>query len=254
MSMTTYPIPDTLPELTITATDFIEGLSTYADEAGLGKNSAATIQSDLNRATVLDAEYEAVRGSKSAALYPALRKADKEGRGFITQAKKPLAFHLGEDWSEKWIMAGLKNGTTQVPKTLEGRETLLADLAAYFAKHPGHEVVGFGVTAARARQLYLALAGARAAVEAQKDGQKAARSARDKAITTLRKRIRATISELDLQLEADSPVWASLGLTPPAQKVKASRKSKTKAVEAKITTATASTRITADATEVALAK
>ena len=109
------------------------------------------------------------------------------------------------------------------------------------------------MTAANAKKVHLALAGARAAVKAQKDGQKAARSDRDKAITTLRKRLRATISELDLQLEADSPVWASLSLTPPAQKVKAPRKSKTKAIEA-TGAPVASTRTAPAPTEVALAK
>lgn len=73
------------------------------------------------------------------------------------------------------------------------------------------------MTAAAARQIHAALEGARKAVEDQKAGQKAARSKRDKAISTLRKRLRATISELDLN-DASPEVWASMKLTPPAKR------------------------------------
>jgi len=223
MSLTNYAIPDNLPELTTTSTDFIDGLTTYGAAAGIVQNTPETIQADLDRAVAADVAYEAARAAATPALRSALRKADAAGRTFIAQAKKPLSFHLGDDWSERWRVAGFGNGTTQAPRKVAEREQLLADLAKYFQDNPGHEVSDFEVNAARANQLHADLKSARSAVDTQKKDQKDARSARDKAITNLRKRLRATISELDLRLDADSLIWAAVGLTPPAQKVRARR-------------------------------
>jgi len=225
MSQSTYAIPSSLEDLTTIANDFTSGLSTYGETAGLVLNTGPNIQKDLERATKLDAEYEAIRGHAKG-LNVELRRANAAAKRFITQAKKPISLHLGDDWNEKWGIAGFGERTTAIPLAVPARIQLLKDLAKYFTDHPAHQVKEFGVTAATARQVHAALEGARKAVEAQKAGQKAARSSRDKAISTLRKRLRATISELDLN-DASNEVWASMKLTPPAKRnVRRTRRTK----------------------------
>jgi hypothetical protein len=235
MSQSTYAIPSKMEDLTTFANDFTSGLATYGDIAGVVLNTGANIQKDLDRATKLDAEYEGIRGNAKG-VYLELRRANAAAKRFITQAKKPISFHLGEDWSEKWGMAGFGDGTTAIPLSVPARIQLLKDLAKYFADHPGHQIKDFGVTAAAARQHHATLLGAAKAVEDQKAGQKAARASRDKAISTLRKRLRSTISELDLN-DVGNEVWSSMKLTPPAKR-NARRPSRTTAdapVKGKVT-------------------
>jgi hypothetical protein len=107
------------------------------------------------------------------------------------------------------------------------------------------------VTAARATQLHADLKSARSAVDTQKNDQNTARSVRDKAITNLRKRLRATISELDLRIDADSLIWAAIGLTPPAQKIRTRRRKSV--AQAPADASSAPRAATAEQTGVALA-
>jgi len=74
-------------------------------------------------------------------------------------------------------------------------------LATYFSRHKGHENKELAVTAARARSLHAALLAARTLVDKHPDRQKAALEVRDEAIEQLRKRLRATLGELDMNLK-----------------------------------------------------
>ena len=238
--MSNFSIPYSFVDLTKTAGGFIKGLTTYEVAIGITQNTAATIQKDLDLASILHAEHKTIKAERASIFYPALRKADSEGRGFITRAKKSLAVHLGEEWSEAWIVAGFKDNSTQTPKSSPAREKLLGKLAGYFAAQPDQEVAEFGVNAVRAGELHGAISAARANLESQAKRQKAAKSALDNALSTLRKRLRAAIAELDLKLEADSDLWGAFGLTPPAQK----NRRKAKPVAAKTETPARKTETT----------
>jgi len=170
-------------------------------------------------ATKLNAEYAVIKADRTDVLYPAQRKADAEGRQFIVRAKKVLEIHLGAEWSEQWGEIGLRDQSIQTPASLEGRETVLKKLAAV-TTHKDQANPAVEVTSARALKLHGALSKAIAAVKAGSTRQKAAKSASDKAITTLRKRLRASIAELDLLLDRDSDVWNALELNPPAGKTR----------------------------------
>ena len=248
--MSSYSFPDSIEGLTKPVTDYIKGLAVH--EPVIGKNliSAAMLQADLDLATKLNAENVILRAERTDVLYPAQRKADAEGRQYIGRSKKVLEIHLGADWSEQWGEAGFRDQTIQTPVSLVGRETVLKKLAAYFSTHKDQANPAVEVTSARALKLHGALSKAIAAVKANALQQKAAKSASVKAITTLRKRLRASIAELDLLLERDSEVWNALGLTPPAEKSRRRRAKQeaAKAAAAAPTPETTPARPTAPAT------
>jgi hypothetical protein len=178
------------------------------------------IQKDLDAALARNREYDALRKKRSQVLQPAMAKADADGRQYIGRSKKVLAVQLGDDWNEFWAEAGYNEESIRTPSSLGGREKLLKALAAYFTSRPAQESSDFNVTAALATKHHAAMASARTALESHAIRQKAARASRDKAVTTLRRRLRAALSEVDLLLERDSAIWASLGLTSPAEKVR----------------------------------
>ena len=138
---------------------------------------------------------------------------------------------MGAEWSEQWGEIGLRDQSIQTPTSLAGRETVLKKLATYFTTHKDQANPTVEVTSARALKLHGALSNAIAEVKVGNTRQKAAKSASDKAITTLRKRLRASIAELDLLLDRDSDVWNALGLTPPAEKTRR-RQAKNQAAKA----------------------
>jgi hypothetical protein len=70
----------------------------------------------------------------------------------------------------------------------------------------------------RCRELHAALTSTRTAVEAHPAELKIKRTAFVKAADALRKRLRTTISELEIHLDRDSPHWGAFGLVAPAFK------------------------------------
>jgi len=233
--MSSHLIPNTMGDLSITANRFVEGLKAHEKGIGVTQNTSTKIMKELAAAIARDKEYEVIRSERAKTFQPAVTKADADGRQFIGRAKKSLAVHLGEQWNETWIEAGFSGGTTRISSTIPGRETVLKELGAYFTAHPSHEVEEFGVTADRAEALYVALSGARVALETQATRQKDAKTALIKAISVLRKRLRAAIAELDMLLEPDSLIWGAVGLIPPAQKNRR-RSKKTDAAPARSST------------------
>jgi len=214
--MPNQSIPTAFKPLSEKTTGAIAGLKTHGESLGVTHNTAPIVQKDLDAATTANAAFEACKEESAKVLYPDFRDKDAQGRKFVGRAKKVLAVHLGDEWNERWVAAGFTGETIQTPSTAPGRETLLNDLATYFAAHPELESADFGVSAKRAGELHAALAAARAKVDALPDRRKAARIQRDNACAALRRRLRAMIAELELYLERNSILWADFGLTAPA--------------------------------------
>jgi hypothetical protein len=216
--MSSYSIATIFTDLSTQTTEFIEGMIAHEKSIGVTQNTAATIAADLATAEAANGAFEAIKEGRSTTLQPAYRKADEEGEQFIVRAKKVLTVHLGERWTEQWAEAGFADRSIRIPQSIGGREKVLKLLASYFKAHPSQESTDLKVSAKRAATLHAALVAARTAVENHPSRQKAARIGRDEAITALRKRLRATVAELDMLLKGDSPVWAAFGLIPPAVK------------------------------------
>jgi len=218
MSTPIYAFPDLFEDLQKPASDFISGLAVH--EPAIGKNQirSTTLQADLDVAIRLDDAYAAVIKERDTVLFPAKAKAIAAGRAFVARAKKVLAVHLGADWTEQWGEAGFPHQSIQTPASQAGLLGVLKKLGPYFTTRPDHANPALIVTAERANALAEALGQMIAAVEDSAERRRAAKGARDKAVTTLRKRLRASIAELDLLIERDSEIWHGLGLTPPAQR------------------------------------
>jgi len=248
--MSNYSIAQTFPGLSTQSVEFIEGLTAHENAIGVTQNTSAAITTDLAAAQVANNAYDAIKVDRVKRLHPQFRQADAEGRQFIVRAKKVLTIHLGERWTEQWAEAGFADESIQIPVTIAGRENVLKLLSSYFKAHPSQESSDLKVSAKRAATAHAALVAARTAVESHPARQTAARISRDQANTALRKRLRATIAELDMLLKGDSPVWASFGLIPPA--VKNRRRTKKVAAPAADTAARPAT--SANQAKVALAQ
>jgi len=200
--------------------EIVNGLATYGSTFRGLQNTAPIVQRELDAATVAHTEYEASKTRLADVLQPALVEADSEGRAYIARVKQVLTVHLGPRWNKGWDEAGLSGESIQTPVSMSGREELLRDLATYFAAHPEHESVEFKVNAKRCTELHDALLAAREAVKNHPKDRKLKRDNFMNAAAALRKRIRTTLTELEIHLERDSQLWAAFGLTAPAFKAR----------------------------------
>ncbi len=200
--------------------EIVTGLETYGSTFKELQNTASIVQKDLDAATLAHAAYKASKTSLQDILQPALRKADSEGRAYIALVKQVLTVHLGPKWNKGWDEAGLTGESIQTPGSMGGREKLLSDLATYFAAHPEHESAEFKVNAKRCTEVHDALVAAREAVKDHPKDRQLKRENYTKTAAALRKRVRTTLTELEIHLERDSQLWAAFGLTAPAFKAR----------------------------------
>lgn len=220
--MSTNRIPKRVEKLFPFGERIASGLDLHEVSLGVKQNTAAAVRFQLEGARQAQEAFQASRANRDT-VGPELQAAELATQGFLAQAKKWLTFFLGVRWNERWNEAGFVNRRTAMPKTAEGRETLIAAMAVYFSKHPEHENAKLGVTAKAAKACYERLVAARKAVNSQGADQGALRENRDAAVTGLRRRLSATVSELRLLLDPASQRWEAFGLNMPGSR---SRKGK----------------------------
>ena len=213
-----HSIPNNFNDLVTMTTAVVVGLKTRGKLLPGIQNSTEVVQKDLTFAETTEAEYQGCRKLLSGMLRPAFQTAHTNVIKYLPQVKRVLGVHLGGEWNSGWQDAGFNNGSTSLPKSIAPRKQLLLDLANYFAAHPEHESVEFSVSADRCRQLHAALTSTRDAVEAHPAELRIKRAAFVKAADALGKRLRSTISELEIHLDRDSPHWGAFGLVAPAFK------------------------------------
>jgi len=213
-----HSIPDNFADLVTMTTAVVGGLKTRGKFLNGIQNTAKVVQKDLTLAQTTNVDYEAGRKLLTSSLRPAFQTAQANVIKYLPQVKRVLGVNLGGEWNSGWHDAGFHNGSTKLPLAIATRKQLLLDLASYFDAHPEHESVEFSVSASRCRELHAALTSTRAAVEAHPAELKIKRTAFVKAADALRKRLRTTISELEIHLDRDSPHWGAFGLVAPAFK------------------------------------
>jgi len=244
-------LPDKPTELFPVADGMIAGLLKHETSLGVVQNTAAAVGKDLTAAVAAHETYEALKSEPAAVLYPVLHDLELQVDKFIELTKSVLQVHLGRKWTKFWAEAGFANRSLSIPTTMPGREKLLKSLVTYFTNHPDQESKKPEVTSARSAQLLAAFSAARQAVKDQPTPQKAGRIDRDKTVATLRKRLRATIAELNLKLESDSDLWGAFGLTAPA--LIGRRRAKKNLQPTETAAATSARSATPDSSAVALA-
>jgi hypothetical protein len=243
-TMSNNPIPENKQVVLALAEDIFDGCGTAQDDVGLKQ----TRQTDLGtlitaiKGTVpssplppgapapppplppspgLDYLYDQSKLTTAAATTAHAAK-DEEVRQFLVAARTVLETPLGKGWSPEWVLAGFnhKPGSTAVPTTQDKRFNSINTLAIYLSQHPTYEVPGgtphTEVTATRAQALHSQLGNARQAVSDADLAQLHAKSARETAYATLRRRLIAFVDELTLLLGPDDPRWEVFGLNIPS--------------------------------------
>jgi len=217
--MPANPLPNRFNDLSTTSLRMAEALETHGDEIEIDRD-ADMIRKALAKARTRDEDFQSHLADRTTVLTPALKAVDQEGREFIGKSIKVLRVHLGERWNQSWSEAGFLDGKSAIPSRLDRREALLQSLATYFTSHPQFENKDFTVTAARAQELFDAMGKAQRAIQDSESKQVELRVARDKAVNTLRKRMRGVITDLNAVLNVDSPLWKAFGVNPPTVRPK----------------------------------
>ena len=216
--MASNPTPDPIDELIASGEDLHDGAVQHGASAGLVKNSAALIRTDLDGLIDTKAAFNQADSAKVPA-YAAQRTADSNGKGFIARSINVLKNYLGNSWSDAWIATGLPDNTVGIPTTLDGRFTALTGLKGYFTAVPAHENAPLNVTAAIATTLHGALSTARNGVANALSNVKGKAMAYKDATDAFRERFRSTITELEDEknggLAPDDPKWYDFGLNRP---------------------------------------
>lgn len=216
--MASNPTPDPIDELIAAGEDLHDGAVQHGAAAGLVKNTAAAIRTDLDALINTKAAFKQADSDKVPA-YAALRTADSNAKGFIARAINVLKNYLGNQWSDAWVATGLPDNTVGVPTTQDKRFTALGGLKAYFTTNAGHENVPLNVTAAIATTLHGTLSTARNGVANALSNAKAKAMAFAEATADFKLRFRAAINELEDRktgLGDDDPRWYDFGLNRPA--------------------------------------
>lgn len=208
-------VPQSVSDTCTLARRIAKGMDATKGKAAIKHATPQELRAAAKDLLAGEGAYQTVLTERSAALFPALKKADAEGRAFIKGSKKVLSFHLGDRWNQGWAETGHLNDSLQMPASLEKREGLLQSLARFLAAHPEMESPPQNITAERAKAVHAALADAQEALNAADTQRKERRAAREKADKVLRKMLSGVIHEIRLSLTADSPLWESFGLNAP---------------------------------------
>lgn len=203
----------------------IDGLESHAVELGI-QQTPACLRDALDEAHCANQDFQSLSSNRRTLLLQAVQTADDEAKAFLDATKKILRHHLGERWNPSWLEAGFAQNTTQTPKTMPQREALLKTLAAYFTTHPEQENAGLEVTSARALRIHQAIGKAQRELKESDAKLGELHANRNEAMSILRKRLRGVITELNVGLESDSPMWKAFGLNEPAlsQRMRKSKK------------------------------
>jgi hypothetical protein len=130
---------------------------------------------------------------------------------WLGKARLALILAHGPRWSEAWRDAGFDNGATSVPKQLEARIRLAANVVNFFARKPEFGVPHADVTAMWGRKLHTNVVNRRHILYQLAIECEAARQVRYRAERRLRRRLRELMNLLSVGMPAKDPRWTDLG-------------------------------------------
>jgi hypothetical protein len=207
-------LPDPLDRLFTQTEDAADGCHTYESAVGLVANNEFNIRQNLNAARAAENAYQAARTGKLTAVQ-AQKTADENARTFIVLVRDILKPHLGASWSQMWSEAGFVSGSLKVPSSVAERLELVMSLKTYLIAHTSYQSEDLEVTPEGAATIYTALSDARATVNDCRALIGTKKTARNTAVTALRKRMRGLIAELTQLLPGDDARWNAFGLNMP---------------------------------------
>lgn len=191
----------------------------------LRHNTAAALAADL-RAVIGSSESESgplipgadadfsASAEHDAAARAQWRETRGEARQFAVSALLLLRSRFGSRLNARWRAAGIALKSLIVP--YDPAEVLL-ELRAYFRAHPEHESAEQNLTAARADEWVALLQTRRHAMSEGRVQQHGARTLRNTALATLRRRLSHLRAELAQLLSPEDPRWCEFGFRRPAE-------------------------------------
>ena len=197
------------------ATKMYKGVIKVGASVPVTMINAAELNTEIGTFTEQDGLFNAGRTTQQAAS-TAYTTATEAVYVWELDARKVLAVHFGDYWSNDWSQAGFINNTTAIPSKIADRMALILALATFFTKNPSFEAPTLGVTAAAATALRgTALAtqeGFAEAVQALKTLGDSWQVAYDALTTTMR----ALVKNLEGKLGRSDPRWLAFGLQMPS--------------------------------------
>ena len=185
----------------------------YGPGIGLVQGTGANIGADIEALTVANNEHEA--GKVLLLEYRrTLIQVTKECRDFLVFGRDMLKPVLGRQHSSAYEQLGLTR-SLYVPRSPFELQSIVQMYEAFFVANPSMEDAGHDITAARARQLFAALAKARTDVQSQITEVATSLATRNKARTKLRKRLRGVMDEMKQFLDPFDPRWTAFGFNKP---------------------------------------
>jgi hypothetical protein len=208
-------IPRALDDLFSLAGTAADGLHSQQAPIGIMHNTETLVRADLEGARTRNNAFQAAKTARLAATENQT-SADENATAFISTTRDVLKQTLGRQYSQAWDEAGFTSRSLAVPRTIEGRMSLLKSLELYLTAHPELEVASLNVTAAQAAACHGALSRAASAINAAWSDQRAKREARDEAVAALQERLRKLLGELSQFLSDSDPRWMEFGFNVPA--------------------------------------
>jgi len=207
--MATNELPRPQAKLWSLAADMSDGFEDH--DPGIAQNTRAKLDADLLAAKATESAFVKAGQDEDAGL-ATRNAANSNGKAALFLTKRQLTDVPGA------IALIWPAGTTEVPDDVPGRLSLLEKTANYLKDHPTQAVDSKNFTEAKLRATHAALESARSALNAAVSARVNAKTARDAADGTLRKRMSALAKELAGPglLTPDDDRWYAFGLVPPA--------------------------------------
>lgn len=213
-TMASNPTPDNNDILRALSDRIADGCHTHEVSIGIKQNTEAVLRAAIAALAAAETQVGLKKAAVSAA-FEAQTAADEAGTAVLTNCKLRLSQKLGQRWSADWEATGFPNQSTGVPRTQDGRFTLLDSLKNYFTAMPANESADMGATAALCGTAWTTLSTARQGVADAEAAQTPTFTARAAAGEALRKRVRGLIGELETLITNEDPRWEAFGLNIP---------------------------------------
>jgi len=219
--MAANKLPPGISDLFQLAAQMAKGLTTYGPWLLKGAPAADSFDAFLTMAR--DAEGALSRaGARKDEAAKRFAAADTNLTSWLEKARLAVMLAYGDKWTESWVPTGFTH--RNVPKGYEQRMELALQLSKFFAEHREYEVAFSGVTAEKARLLYMEVDTQEQLLRSAKADWMAKMNARNLAKKRLRVMIRKVKELLSIPLGKSDPRWLAFGLNPPKRNVQPARR------------------------------
>jgi hypothetical protein len=212
--MALNPIPRNVSELLLMAEDAADGLTRLGVTLGVAQNTEAKVRADITALRTTQTAYEAERADQSKRVADQSLE-DESAKAWLTKYRRRLSFFFPDSWTPQWGEAGFSDGSTAVPRTIGGRQELLASAGPFLTANTQYVDGTLDIDGTRAEYLYGMLSEARNLVNAGTATVEAKKQARDDALAALTKRMRGLLDELAQLLSPTDERWYVFGFNAP---------------------------------------